>query len=95
VETIGGITATTVYGYDTAGRLTDVTLDGTLTAHYEYDGNGNRLSVTRPGIGSVSGTYDVQDRMVTYGGVLYWGTLPPDAPWLSLAAAMPRTCGDA
>jgi RHS repeat-associated protein len=71
VETIGGVTTTTVYGYDTAGRLTDVTVDGTLAAHYEYDGNGNRLSVTRPGTGTVSGTYDAQDRLTTYGAVTY------------------------
>jgi RHS repeat-associated protein len=71
VETIGGVTTTTVYGYDQAGRLTDVTVDGTLAAHYEYDGNGNRLSVTRPGIGMVSGTYDAQDRIVTYGALTY------------------------
>jgi RHS repeat-associated protein len=71
VETIGGTTTTTVYGYDTAGRLTDVTVDGTLTAHYDYDNNGNRLGVTRPGTGTVSGTYDAQDRLTTYGAVTY------------------------
>ena len=71
VETIGGVTDTTDYGYDTAGRLTDATLDGTLTAHYEYDGNGNRLAVTRPGTGTVSGTYDAQDRLLTYGALTY------------------------
>jgi RHS repeat-associated protein len=69
-ETIGGTTTTTVYGYDTAGRLTDVTQGGTLVAHYEYDGNGNRLSVTRP-TGTVTGTYDAQDRLTTYGAVTY------------------------
>jgi RHS repeat-associated protein len=71
VETIGGVTATTVYGYDTAGRLMDVTLDGTLIAHYEYDGNGNRVSVIRSGTGTVSGTYDAQDRLTAYGAVTY------------------------
>jgi RHS repeat-associated protein len=71
VETIGGVTTTTVYGYDTAGRLTDVTVNGTLTAHYEYDANGNRLSVMRPDTGTVSGTYDAQDRLTTYGAVSY------------------------
>ena len=71
VETIGGTTTTTVYGYDQAGRLTDVTVDGVLAAHYDYDGNGNRLSVTRPGIGTVSGTYDAQDRLLTYGALTY------------------------
>ena len=71
VETIGGATTTTAYGYDTAGRLTDVTVDGVLTAHYAYDGNGNRLSVTRPVSGTVSGSYDAQDRVTTYGAIAY------------------------
>jgi YD repeat-containing protein len=66
-----GHTTTTVYGYDPAGRLTDVTTDGILTAHYDYDGNGNRLSVTRPISGTVTGTYDAQDRVTTYGAVSY------------------------
>jgi RHS repeat-associated protein len=71
VETIEGARTTTVYGYDVAGRLSDVTVDGILTAHYEYDGNGNRLGVTRPGTGTVTGSYDAQDRLLTYGGVSY------------------------
>ncbi len=78
IETIGGATTTTTYGYDQAGRLTDVTQDGTLLAHYEYDGNGNRLSVSRPGIGTVSGTYDAQDRLLTYGAVAYSYTASGD-----------------
>jgi len=71
VETIGGATDTYTYGYDLAGRLTDVTKNGTTTAHYEYDPNGNRLAVTRPGTGTVSGTYDAQDRLLTYGALTY------------------------
>jgi len=51
--------------------ITDVTVDGTLSAHYEYDGNGNRLAVTRPGTGTVSGSYDAQDRMTAYGAITY------------------------
>jgi RHS repeat-associated protein len=78
VETIIGTTTTTVYGYDTAGRLTDVTVNGTLGAHYEYDANGNRASVTRPGSGTVWGTYDAQDRMTTYGAVTYTYTANGD-----------------
>jgi YD repeat-containing protein len=35
-----------------------VTQNGTLVTYYEYDPNGNRLAVTRPGTGTVSGTYD-------------------------------------
>jgi YD repeat-containing protein len=77
-ETLGGTTATTVYGYDQAGRLTDVTVDSTLTAHYDYDANGNRLSVTRPVSGTVSGTYDAQDRLVTYGALTYTYTANGD-----------------
>jgi RHS repeat-associated protein len=69
-ETIQGVPTTTAYAYDPAGRLTDVTLDGSLVAHYEYDANGNRLSVTRP-TGPVMGTYDAQDRLLTYGGLTY------------------------
>jgi len=78
LETIGGATTTTVYGYDQAGRLTDVTVNGALSAHYDYDGNGNRLAVTRPGTGTVSGTYDAQDRLVTYGAVNYTCTANGD-----------------
>jgi RHS repeat-associated protein len=48
-----------------------VTVNGSLAAHYEYDGNGNRLSVTRPGTGTLSGTYDAQDRLLVYGSVSY------------------------
>jgi RHS repeat-associated protein len=78
VETIGGVASTTAYGYDQVGRLTDVTVDSTLTAHYEYDGNGNRLAVTRPGGGTVSGTYDAQDRLTAYGAVTYTYTANGD-----------------
>jgi RHS repeat-associated protein len=51
--------------------LADVTQDGILIAHYDYDANGNRLSVTRPSGGMVSGTYDAQDRLTAYGAVSY------------------------
>lgn len=40
--------------------------DGVVTSTYAYDANGNRLSHTGSG-GSSVGTYDVQDRMLTYG----------------------------
>jgi RHS repeat-associated protein len=71
VETIEGMTTTTVYGYDPAGRLTDVTVDGALAAHYEYDANGNRLSAIRPAMGTVTALYDSQDRLRTYGATTY------------------------
>src|SRR5262249_14098456 len=45
-ETIDGATAVYAYAYDAAGRLTDVTKDGTPVSHYTYDANGNRLTRT-------------------------------------------------
>ena len=70
METIGGVTDTFVYTYDTAGRLTDVTKNGTVIAHYTYDSNGNRLSLT-DATGTTSGTYDAQDRLTQYGNLQY------------------------
>jgi RHS repeat-associated protein len=69
-ETVGGVSHAYAYSYDPAGRLTKVTQDGTVTAQYTYDANGNRLSFTGPG-GSVTGTYDNQDRLLTYGTLTY------------------------
>lgn len=70
VEMIQGVTKTYDYGYDAAGRLDTVAIDGILEADYDYDLNGNRLSKTTPG-GTETGTYDDQDRMLTYGGASY------------------------
>ena len=67
-ETVEGTTATFEYSYDLAGRLTEVKKDGTVTATYTYDSNGNRL--TAPGL-STAPTYDAQDRLTQYGGTTY------------------------
>jgi RHS repeat-associated protein len=69
-ESVGGETHTTEYGYDDAGRLWTVQQDGVLTATYEYDANGNRLRKTAGG-STEEGTYDDQDRMLSYGGATY------------------------
>jgi len=69
-ETIGGVATTYRYAYDTAGRLTDVQHDGTTVEHYEYDDNGNRVQATVDS-NTVSGTYDDQDRLLTYGNTSY------------------------
>jgi len=58
------------YTYDLAGRLTDVTKNSVVVSHYEYDTNGNRLSATISGV-TEAGTYDNQDRLLTYGGFTY------------------------
>ncbi len=65
-ENIGGVTDTYEYGYDAAGRLCDVTRNGGLISHYEYDPNGNRLSWAMSG--TVSYSYDDQDRLLEVSG---------------------------
>lgn len=70
VETIGGTTTTYDYRYDTAGRLYQVKHNGSVVRTYWYDSNGNRLSVI-DGAGTIAGTYDDQDRLVTYGATSY------------------------
>ena len=45
-ETVGGTTTLSEYEYDLVGRLWQVYEDGSLVREYEYDDNGNRLSVT-------------------------------------------------
>jgi RHS repeat-associated protein len=69
-ETIGGATNSYAYTYDAAGRLTGVKKNGASTASYTYDSNSNRLSVTTPS-GTTNGSYDAQDRLLTYGNASY------------------------
>ncbi|WP_169247104.1 RHS repeat-associated core domain-containing protein [Candidatus Competibacter phosphatis] len=69
-ETVQGSTDTYAYGYDTAGRLVQVTKNGAVLSSYAYDANGNRLSKTAGG-STVNGTYDAQDRLTQYGGTTY------------------------
>ncbi len=56
--------------YDLAGRLTNVSKDDAPVSQYVYDANGNRLSYIGAG-GTISGTYDNQDRLMQYGTTLY------------------------
>ncbi|MBK8753245.1 MAG: hypothetical protein IPL99_17140 [Candidatus Competibacteraceae bacterium] len=70
VETVaGGAAVTSSYGYDALGQLIEVKRNGATVARYSYDANGNRLSFT--GSGTVNGTYDAQDRLLTYGTATY------------------------
>jgi YD repeat-containing protein len=70
VEQNGGAPITWEYSYDLRGRLTDVFKDGVLDEHYEYDANGNRTMLQTLS-SSVVGTYDAQDRLLTYGSLSY------------------------
>jgi RHS repeat-associated protein len=67
IESIGGTTDTYDYVYDLAGRLHQVTRNGTISAVYGYDSNGNRISYTTPITGTIGGVYDAQDRLTDYG----------------------------
>ena len=68
VDVVSGVVNTFDYGYDSAGRLSQVTKNGLVTANYTYDSNGNRLS--GPGLTAVP-TYDNQDLLLNYGGTTY------------------------
>jgi RHS repeat-associated protein len=69
-ETIGGVPNTYDYTYDAAGQLIEVKLNSVTTSTYVYDSNDNRASLTTSG-GTVTGTYDNQDRLTQYGTTTY------------------------
>jgi RHS repeat-associated protein len=69
-ETIQGETREFNYVYDTVGRLTDMSRNDTLLAVYTYDANGNRLRLDIPSETRI-GTYDAQDRLLSYGNASY------------------------
>jgi RHS repeat-associated protein len=69
-ESVLGMTHAYHYAYDLKGRLTDVSIDGTLQAHYVYDENGNRSSLELAN-GTRTAVYDNQDRLNSYGAFTY------------------------
>ncbi len=69
-ETLEGVTTAYDYTYDPRGRLESVTENGSVTAEYTYDDNGNRTTATTPS-GTVNATYDDQDRLLTYGPLAF------------------------
>ncbi|MEP7339705.1 MAG: RHS repeat-associated core domain-containing protein [Acidobacteriota bacterium] len=69
IETVQGVTNTYDYTYDLAGRLSTVKLNTVTVATYAYDSNSNRASLTTGG--TVTGTYDNQDRMTAYGAATH------------------------
>lgn len=65
-EIFGSITTDLEYQYDERGRL-DFVQTGVATESFGYDLNGNRTSYT-PSIGAqMTGVYDAQDRLMSYG----------------------------
>jgi len=66
-EVVQGTTKVWRYGYDGRNRLADVFLDGALREHFDYDLNGNRTGYMSAATGTISGTCDDQDRLLTYG----------------------------
>jgi RHS repeat-associated protein len=67
-ENLGGLITVHRYTYDTLRRLTDVTINGALVEHFEYDTNGNRTLGYSAAAGlSHTGAYDDQDRLLSYG----------------------------
>lgn len=82
VETLNGVTKTFDYVYDTVGRLTQVSTDGVITSTYAYDNNSNRIGATVRGE-TITATYNVQDRMLTYGGETFSANLNGDMTKIS------------
>jgi RHS repeat-associated protein len=70
-ETLEGTPVTTTYQYDGDGRLTSVATNGTPTASYIYDANGNRLTATDASNVMTSGTYNARDELTAYGATRY------------------------
>ncbi len=96
VESVDGVSATYVYTYDPAGRLTDVTKDGAPQAHYDYDANSNRQSWSDPW-GTGTATYDNQDRLTDYAGTTYTYTAngePPRSPPAPRRSPTPTTSSE-
>ena len=69
-ETVLGIGRTYRYAYDSVGRLATVFTDDVETSHYDYDPNGDRIARTSLTVSEL-GTYDAQDRLLTYGAIAH------------------------
>lgn len=59
------------YGYDGAGRLVEVKADGDIVESYTYDENGNRTSAIDFDGNTRTATYDVRDRLESFGSNTY------------------------
>jgi RHS repeat-associated protein len=72
-ETVQGTTTTKAFAYDSLGRLEQVRVNGVVVSDYDYDANGNRVGITTS-TGVLTGLYDDQDRLLSYGGATYTHT---------------------
>ena len=70
-ETIASSINNWTYAYDTAGRLDTFSQNGVEYFDYSYDDNSNRTAVEYDSTTITSGTYDDEDRMITYGANSY------------------------
>lgn len=72
-ETAESTITTQTFTYDTAGRLSEVRENGLLTGHWEYDSNGNRITVqdNRWDLEATDIAYDAQDRLIRYGSLTF------------------------
>jgi RHS repeat-associated protein len=73
IETVGGVTASFAYDYDSMGRLLTVTKDGNLVESYGYDLSGTRTSETNALRGFVGRpfSYSDEDHLLTAGSATY------------------------
>jgi RHS repeat-associated protein len=69
-EAYSGTSSSYGYTYDSAGRLTAMTLGGSAHSSYSYDSDSNRTSQTISGT-TTAATYDGQDRLTTFGTKTY------------------------
>jgi RHS repeat-associated protein len=70
VEVTQGISSTKAFTYDSLGRLDQYRINGVLVSDYTYDASSNRLAVSTSS-GTVTATYDEQDRIIASGGATY------------------------
>jgi RHS repeat-associated protein len=64
---VQGASTTYDYDYDLAGRLIEVSTNGSVTATYGYDSNSNRTHENGLSVAS----YDAQDRLILHGDHVY------------------------
>ncbi len=69
-ETVDTTNTVYDYSYDAIGQLISVKRNNALYSSYQYDANGNRTWKSSGGQ-IVTGTYDAQDRLLSYGSAQY------------------------